>query len=170
MASIQEKILPKKVFISLFFIPMAVPFFGLYIDILQIFDGFLGGGGFETFLLMSTLGLVYGAIIWIPTVLLCLAFEAIILTNMRTRQALFGVLAAEALIATFLIPYLLLGDMGFFGFGNELVITLGLAVFTTQGLRTWYLLHKGRVFTTDQVKAENTDLIDDFDMDDQEIN
>lgn len=89
-----------KVLKSVLFIPLAIPIFLLILLVTEGGDG-IDGGGAIGFLFLA---LIYGAIIWIPTIGLCLLIETIALSFSTTKKAVLGAFIFEALLASTIIP------------------------------------------------------------------
>lgn len=141
----------RKVILSAFFIPLAIPLVGLIFAFNELNSHF-----FETFFAFAILGLIYGAIFWIPSVGGCMLLERLIINENTTKSQVGLIFLVEAAVA-----FAIIGSLFNTGFNSELmIIPIGIAIFLTQGIRWLYLIRKNRMFTTKEVSTDDT-IIDD---------
>ncbi|MEX1003492.1 MAG: hypothetical protein WDZ35_15345 [Crocinitomicaceae bacterium] len=128
----------KQVFLSVLFIPLAIPFFGLFtaiheqlliptrsfVDSLEFFVGF------------SVFGLMIGSIIWLPSLLFCLLIEWMSIRPSSTAATIIRIFLFEALAAIIVLS-IFFGDISFL---------LMLSVFLTQIIRWIYLKRKNKLY------------------------
>lgn len=140
----------KKVLISTLFVPLAIPLTGLFVGLMDIEDFFAAFFGF------AILGLIWGAVIWIPTILICLLIEVVAIQKNSTPNVVVIILILEAIGAWFAIH-------GFFDLGFDEIqfsVILALAIASTQGIRILYLFTKDRIYNDPQNEGL-TEIIDD---------
>lgn len=149
-----ENIIHKvKVYKSTLFIPLAIPLFLLVLLITKGNGDFEGLGAFG-FLFLA---LIYGAIIWIPTIGLCLFIEAILLSFSPTKNAVIGAFVAETILASLIIP----AQFGLPVFQDEASTALAIAIVLTQLVRWWYLVSNKKMFQKEP-DDKVTDVLDDL--------
>lgn len=145
-----------KVLKSVLFIPLAIPIFLLIILLTETGGEEIGGVGAIGFLFLA---LIYGAIIWIPTIGLCLLIESIILSFSATKKAVLGALILEALLASTILPAI----FGVVLFYDGTGVYLAVAIVVTQLIRWWYLVTNKRMF---QKEADDklSEVLDDMEI------
>lgn len=147
----------KKVLWTTLMVPLAVPITGLVISFTDQY-GFGFQGPLEFFFMFAILGLTYGAIFWIPAVILCLVVEAGTIGNNATQSNVIVAFLIESVLAIGIISYIL--NDGFLNMGGWPVAT---GIIFTQGIRWWYLKHKNRMFLNAKI-SESDAILDDTDL------
>lgn len=137
---------------SNFFIPLASPLFILFL--------FFTEGNFGYGILAALfLGLIFGAIFYIPTVILTLILEAIIINPNATSKTVLLTFITEGIAAFFIIGYF----MEFFSYERILLIGLFISISVPQILRWIWLITKGRMYTND-ISITDSNILDDVDL------
>ena len=128
----------KKVMISTFFIPLAIPIFLIYLF-------FSIGDQNENILGFFFLAMFIGAIFYLPTIIGALILEAIAITPKATKNTVAIVLASEDILAFLIIGY----SMEFFEYAQEALIPLSICIVLPQLMRWFWLSAKNRMYNKD---------------------
>jgi hypothetical protein len=137
-----------KVMLSTFFIPLAAPLFLIFSAIFR--DNGLANFDLGELLATIFVSLIFGAIIWIPTVMVILLLEVILIRKSANKKSVIFVLILEATIAFVTI-------WAVFGFSLnpniELPLALAACIIIPQLFRWIYLKSKSRMYNSVEPKG-----------------
>lgn len=137
-----------KVMWSTLFVPLAAPIFIVLIGIQT------GSMDILSTVASFFLSIIFGAVFWIPTILIALLMEYLMIRENATEKHVAWTLIIEGIMAFFIIFSLIIDFETSQPFW--LSVSLMLSIVLTQFMRWWYLKAKNRMFMSASPKQDDT--------------
>lgn len=152
------KLNKKKILTSVFLVPMAVPIFTTTYIFAIGFD--FSSNFLAEWLGLTLLGMIYGALVWIPAMLICLLIEYLIIQENSGVSNIYISFAIESAIGVGLALTVFGGILNIFENGLFPYFLI-FSVLVTQGIRVLYLNVGNKLYLQEIVVSNDDEILDD---------